>query len=134
MIKSLLLGIALTLFSFSGFSWTKIIKENGGFLGYKTVTESTSGPNTILACTDPGRTKCKGNSMGVLIESGGEIVALGDYDAIEEEVMRLLTDENTSGSFYVGTTLYVTYSYNADAGRLVMEIYSLYEAQTLGLI
>jgi hypothetical protein len=134
MLKSILLVTALTVFSFAGFSWTKIERYNGGFFGYKTVAESTSGPNSILACSDPGKLKCKGAGLGVVLDENGVVMPIDDYTPIEDEVMARLTRENTSGSFHYGSELYVKYSYDIDSDHLVMEIYSLYEAHTLGYI
>lgn len=138
MIKSIFLSaIALTAFSFSGLSWTKIEKYNRGVFGYRDVTASYSGPNSMLACANPGWNACKwrnGIVTGVVTDADGTVMPIDDYQPIEDAVMSQITKENTSGAIYYGSDLYVKYSYDADTDHLVMEVYSLYEARTLGLI
>ena len=138
MIKSVfLLAIALTAFSFSGLSWVKIEKRDRGMFGYRDVTASYSGPNSMLACANPGWKACKwsnGITTGVVTDANGTVMPIDDYQPIEDAVMSHITKDNTSGAMYYGSDLYVKYSYDASDDHLIMEVYSLYEARTLGLI
>lgn len=124
----------LIAFSFSGQCWTKIEKTNGGLRGFRTVTESITPGSSMLACYDPGRSKCVFSGGFTVISEDGEIIKYDDFSIIEEEVMKRITRDNTSGSFAFSSDLFVKYSYNDNSDKLTMEIYSTYEAKTLGFI
>lgn len=134
MIKSILLGTALIAINFSVFSWTKIEKYNGGFFGYKSVAESHSGDNHMLACADPGKQNCKFAGTFGVIDQGGEEIIIDDFEPIESEVLSRITRDNTFGSFYFQSDFFIKYSYDIESDRLIIEIYSIYEATSLGLI
>lgn len=132
--KQILCIAAIVLFSLSGNCWTKIEKYNGGFFGYRTIAESTSGPNSMLACADPGRNKCRFANGFTVVGNGGTIVKYDDFSTIETEVMKRVTKENTTGSFIYSSDLFVQYTYVIETGKLTMQIYGVYEAQSLGLL
>jgi hypothetical protein len=132
--KYILLIVALISFSLAGKCWTKIEKYNGGFFGYRTVSESTSGPNSILACADPGRNRCNFSTGFTVVGNNGAVVKYDDFSPIETEVMKHITRENTSGSFIYSSDLLVQYTYIIETGKLTMQIYGVYEAQSLGLL
>jgi hypothetical protein len=138
MIKSVFLtAFALTAFSFSGLSWVKIEKKDRGLFGYRDVYASYSGPNSMLGCANPGWKACKwsnGIAGSVVLNASGDTKTIDDYQPIEDAVMEHITRESTSGAIYFGSDLYVKYTYDTDDDHLVMEVYSLYEARTLGLI
>ncbi|MNK24819.1 hypothetical protein D3C87_431340 [compost metagenome] len=138
MVKSLLLtAAAITAFSFSGFSWIKYERYNRGIFGYKYVNTSTTGPNTLVSCSDPGWSGCRkdnGITTGVVTDANGTVRPIDDIEPIVEAVTARITKESTEGTMYYGSDLFVKYSYKTEGDRFVMEVYSLYEARALGYI
>lgn len=134
MTKFIILAVAIIGINFSGFCWTKIEKKDGGFFGYKLVTETHVGGNNALACNGPGKLKCVFKYGYSVEDEGGIILRFDDYTPIEKDCLSRITRENTSGSFYYSTNLFVKYSYDIDTDNLTMEIYSIYEAKKFGFI
>lgn len=109
-------------------------KSNGGLFGYKYVTTTTwpELDKTIVACTDPGLTRCKA-SVAFVMPDGPDLTP-EIADKIGDTVTALLTPENTSGQLLYDGTFYVTYSYNIEADDLSYTVYSLGEAKASGFI
>lgn len=127
--------IVLIVFVFLGtktcFGWTKIEKYNGGFFGYKLVTESHSGPNHMLACADPGKKSC--SWAGLVVSTDGEVKE-EQLKEIDDIINKNVLSERFEGTFYYGSNFYVHYSYDLDSDRLNYEVYNLKEAHELGFI
>ncbi len=109
-------------------------RSNGGWFGYKFVT-TTTWPDlnkTIVACTDPGLTRCK--SAAIIVMPDGPSLTPETAETIGNIVTGKLTPEKTSGQLLYNETFFVTYSYNIDADDLVYTVYSLGEAKKQGFI
>jgi hypothetical protein len=135
MIKFGLAGL-IVLNCLTAFSYTIITKDNGGWFGFRTVTESHSGPNHQLACADPGRMKCEFGTAFGGITQGGEVINLESFEPIENMILDLLAFENSivAGEFYFESDFFIMYSYDFNTDRLTIEIYTLHEASCLGFI
>lgn len=133
--KFILISIALLTYTMS-YSVTIITKSNGGWFGFKTVTEDHSGPNHQLACADSGRTQCKFQGILGGVNQQGEHIDLEDYVPIENIITNYLSAANTPdfGSFYYLSDFYVKYSYQVNIDCLIIEIYTINEAQVHGFI
>jgi hypothetical protein len=129
--RTIFLTTLVVLFSSFSFAWTKIEKYNGGFFGYKTVTEDHAGGNNMLACHDPGRKSCQFASIST---SGDDGITLSQLDEIDRLVNTNVSNENFEGTFYYNSTFYVHFSYDLDKNKLNYEIYNLTEAHDLGFI
>ncbi len=132
--------LVCSLMSSAAFANDELIvtKENGGIFGYKTITETIgTGENSGqhgLYCQDPGRTRCRTNSISVVVD---ETLSLDytEFEKIEELVEQALKDSNGApGRINFNGKAIVTYSYDADKDKLVFTIYSILEAQNLNLI
>lgn len=109
-------------------------KSNGGFFGYKFVTSTDWGNGTVVvACTDPGKTRCKMASAALVTPTGPEL-SPDAFLAIDKTVSSLLSPENTSGKLVYNNSLFVTYKYDVELDDLLVTIYSMDEAKKLGLI
>jgi hypothetical protein len=114
-------------------AWTKIVKENGGFFGYKTVTEQVTPGSSQLVCSNPGHTKCKFSPI-VTVDPDGTTLSEDQLDDIDSWVEGRLVNREASGNFLYSDAFYVKYTYDPETDKLEIEIYSLDEARDLGLI
>lgn len=117
---------------FLGFSWTKILKENGGFFGYKTVSYSVTGPNSILACSDPGKTNCSISNAIIQTDTIGNIISDDLINEIDNAITDKLSQENLEGSFTY-LSYFIKFQYNIEQNKLEYIIYTLAEANELGI-
>jgi hypothetical protein len=74
------------------------------------------------------------STTGVVTDANGTVMRIDDLQPIEDAVIAHITKDNNSGTMYYGSNLFVKYSYVMEGDHFVMEVYSLYEARTLGLI
>ncbi len=97
-----------------------------------TTTTWPSENKTIVACCDPGLTRCKAAATFVMPD--GPDLTPDTVTDIDKTVTGLLTPENTSGKLVYNNTFVVIYSYDIDADDLMFKVYSMGQARSLGLI
>lgn len=109
-------------------------KSGGGLFGYKfvTTTEWPEENKIIVACADPGLTRCKSALAYTL--PNGSVITPEMLENIDIAVTAQLTPEHTSGSLVYNSALYVRYSYNVDEDNLQVEVYTIDGAREEGLI
>jgi hypothetical protein len=110
-------------------------KSNGGWFGYKYVT-TTTWPDegiTVVACSDPGVTRCKMAAAAIAMPHGPDLTA-EHVEGIERAIAGVLTAENTSGTLIYGENFFVTFNYNIEEDDLMFTVYCIQEATELGLI
>ncbi len=127
-----ILIITFAFLPFLGLSWEKILKENGGFFGYKRITYHEAGPNSTLACADPGRTSCSKANALVSSTSGGSGISDDIIQAVDRIIEDKIRNENLEGSF-VYSSYFVKYQFNVEQNKLEFIIYTELEAHELGL-
>lgn len=112
----------------------KYNKSNGGLFGYRfvTTTETPEENKIIVACTDPGLTRCR-SALAPVLPDGSDITP-ETLENIDRTVTGLLTPEHTSGGVVYNNRLYVRYSYNVERDNLQIEVYTLDGAREEGLI
>lgn len=112
----------------------KYNKSNGGLFGYKyvTTTETPEENKIIVACMDPGLTRCRSALMPVLPD--GSTITPETLENIDRAVTGLLSPGRTSGSLVYNEKLYVRYAYNIETDDLLVEVYTLDGAREEGLI
>jgi hypothetical protein len=117
-----------------GRPYIKWNKSGGGFFGYKFVTTTywPADNYAIVACSDPGFTRCRAHFDIVL--PNGPNVSPETLEAIDKTVAALLTPENTSGSLVYNDQYFVGYKYDVDSDNLTFRLYKLSDARELGLI
>jgi hypothetical protein len=119
-------------------TYTKVIRHQGGFFGYKYINQTSTsngsgGSNVLLACSDPGSSKCKLNTSTSMVSGN-----LNDDDSAAIDVIitnRVLQSNGTesSGQFIYNTDFLVVYNYEIDTDKLTYEVYTREEAIQLGL-
>lgn len=109
-------------------------KSGGGLFGYKyvTTTETPEENKIVVACADPGLTRCRSALKPVLPD--GSSITPEMLENIDIAVTAQLTPEHTSGSLIYNNALYVRYSYNIDEDNLKVEVYTIDDAREEGLI
>lgn len=111
------------MFSSGLFAEDIILRHNRGLFGYKTVIVSQNPVGNYLSCLDPGKKSCRW-SMGTKDE---------EYAAIVGKVDEACINGSTSGEFQ-DTNYFVRYTFEKDADKLEIRIYTLKEAQDRGFI
>lgn len=130
--KFILIYLTLLSFNFKANAWIKIEKKDGGLLGYKLVSYSESGPNQLLACSDPGRQKCKFPALARIED--GEIIDESIIDAIDVEVTAKVKGIAVKGEYISELGYFVKYFYDIESNSLAYEIYTIKEATSNGFI
>jgi hypothetical protein len=112
------------------------IKTNGGWFGYRHVTELNpgQGQDIYITCNEPGFSRCRSASTTALtVPGGGTIYITQDMmDDIDASVMARINENNSNGTMLFGQELFIKYSYLIDTDNLTIEIYSLPEARQAG--
>ena len=109
-------------------------KSGGGLFGYKFVT-TTNWPElgkTVVACSDPGLTRCR--AAAAITLSDGSSLEPETLEQIDRAVTAQLTPEHTSGSLIYGERYYIRYAYDIDRDDLAFQVYTIAEAREEGLI
>ncbi len=109
-------------------------KSHGGFFGYKYIDQTSfNNGTTYLSCSDPGFSRC--TAIPVAIAIGSPILLTDESSAsIENRVMQSINEQNTKGKILFDNSLVIKYHYNVKNDRLRMEIYTLEEALSKGII
>ena len=109
-------------------------RDHGGLFGYKYVT-TTKGSNGDIHvdCTEPGMTRCRPAFMDA-VTPGGPILTEEIFDSIDAAVNTAINSGNLNGQLIFNSTFFVTYTYDAATDQLIVNIYSIAEAQALGLL
>nr|WP_294858195.1 hypothetical protein [uncultured Fluviicola sp.] len=102
-----------------------ITKYNRGIFGYKTVHQAQQPIGRSLTCTDPGKLKCEWSSS---LSSNND-----RYESILLKVDEECMNGSSSGSFQT-SDYYVSYTFDRDADKQEVHIYTLVEARDKGLI
>ncbi len=140
----------LTLFALNGIAnnqndylcavptYTKIVKSNGGFFGYRDVGSTTTGngsggTNVILACSEPGLRRCRMSSTTNFTTNG--LLSEEDYNQIDQQVVSRLAATNgdiQNGKFVYNSAYLVVYNFKISSNELTYEIYTRDEAIQAG--
>ncbi|MCC5924889.1 MAG: hypothetical protein JJT77_13990 [Crocinitomicaceae bacterium] len=121
LLKLLLVILGACCFQFNSYAWIKVVKMNGGFRGYKYVNEDHSGGNHLLACAEPGKTKCKWDRHPSF--SGSDSPSFEDMGAIERRITELIYSDNLIGDFWY-YSIFVEYEYDVSTDTLTFTLYS----------
>ncbi len=115
-------------------------KSNGGWFGYHFVTTTDWGNgNIVVACAQPGISKCKA-ALAIKVSGDGPELSPETLSRIDETVMSLVINDssndtnNRKGKFIFDTDLFVTYDYSANGDLLSFTVYTTKEARDLNLI
>lgn len=132
-----ILTLALLVAGLTQLSAKPVIKYNksgGGLFGYKfvTTTEWPEENKIIVACSDPGLTRCRAAFAYTLPD--GSTISPETLEKIDKAVTGELSPEHTSGSIVYDNTFYVRYSYNVDNDNLSVEVYTIAGAREEGFI
>ncbi len=119
-------------------TYTKIVKSNGGFFGYRDVASSetgngSGGTNVILACADPGLRRCRMSNATNFTTTG--LLTEEDFDQIDQQVLSRLTagtGDVVNGQFVYNSNYMVVYKYKIASNELTYEIYTRDEAIQAG--
>lgn len=102
---------------------------------YDWVEETNNGLGDItVVCKEPGFIKCKAQPADFVFQGNPSPLTDESYDAIESYIYDRTTSDDFNGRFIYNGEYYITYVYDSSADRMTMDIYSIEEAQDLGLL
>jgi len=109
-----------------------ITKSNGGLFGYKTVQQTNMNDgSTTLVCSNPGLTRCRAQTLRTV---DGNTLTADEIEKIDNAVSEIISSsENGTGKLMFDNRYVVTYKYNENSDKLIMEVYTPEEAKLEGI-
>lgn len=132
--KKILLGLFVLGLSYTASSQINITESNKGRFGYKHVDQVLDEENGTMSlnCYDPGFSNCQ--IILPMVVDDGLVFTNDQYISLGELVYDKITNGSNSGRIVFETNYLVSFSYSEQNDRLIYNIYSLAQAQELGLI